>query len=428
MEAYKEFKGKKLLVLGGLELECNIVKQAQSMGAYVVVADYLLDSPAKKIADESVLIDATDVDLLVKYCIKNSIDGVTTGFVDILLPICFEVCKQLNLPYYATELMIEMSTNKTIFKEKCIEHNVPVPRTFVVGDKIDESIYDKMNYPVFVKPLDASGSRGADICNNLNELEVQFEIAKSFSKTNSAIVEEYLEGREFLLDYIGVDGEFKLLSMFDRYMGDDRESARNYANVSLCPSKAIDEYYSSINKKVINMFKSLGFKDGLIFLQGHFDGENITFYEMGCRLGGSFFALEQECLGINPLEMTVRYALTGKMINDIHVIDDKSAKFSKVAMVSNYLLKGNDEIIYKFDGLEEVKNMYGYVGISRLNKIGYHYFKDTIVDKPAVSFSFVFNSLQEARDSLDKMNKLIVVENKDGDSLLMKKISADVIL
>ena len=42
------FYGKKLLILGGIKLACDIVKSAKRMGAYVIVADYNEDSPAKK--------------------------------------------------------------------------------------------------------------------------------------------------------------------------------------------------------------------------------------------------------------------------------------------------------------------------------------------------------------------------------------------
>lgn len=424
----KEFEGKKLLVLGGIKLACDIVEHAQKMGVYVVVADYLIDSPAKKIADEAVLLDATNVDLIVEYCQKNNIDGVTTGFVDILLPVCYEVCRRLGLPYYATELMIEMSTNKTVFKDKCVENGLPVPKTYLVGSIIPDEIYEQISYPVFVKPLDASGSRGAAICNNKEEVEMQFEEAKSFSKTNRAIIEDYLVGREFLLDYVGVDGKFKLLSIFDRYMGEDRDSARNYANVSLCPSKAVDFYYSSINKKVIQMFRNLGFRDGLIFMQGHYDGSKITFYEMGCRLGGSFYALEQKCLGFNPVDMIVRYALSGKMLSDINIISDDSAKFKKVAMVSNYLLKGDDETIHNIEGIEKVKEQKAFVSLIQQRVIGDHYCKDKTVDKPAVSFSLVYDDLQDAKEGLDYMNTVMKIENEKGESLLMQKLDSDSIL
>ena len=48
----KEFEGKKLLIIGGVRLACDIVRRAQEMGAYVIVADYDENSPAKIIADK----------------------------------------------------------------------------------------------------------------------------------------------------------------------------------------------------------------------------------------------------------------------------------------------------------------------------------------------------------------------------------------
>ena len=91
----REFEGKKLLILGGVKTACSIVEKAKEMGAYVAVADYNTDSPAKQIADEAVLMDATDVKAIVLWCKENHIDGVTTGFIDILMPIVYEVCKEL---------------------------------------------------------------------------------------------------------------------------------------------------------------------------------------------------------------------------------------------------------------------------------------------------------------------------------------------
>ena len=93
--------------------------------------------------------------------------------------------------------------------------------------------------------------------------------------------------------YIAVDGEFRLISMFDRYACSDRGGAMNYANLAIGPSSAVDYYLNEVHNKVVNMFKSLGFKDGLYFMQGFSNGNKIIFYEMGCRLGGSYYDLEE---------------------------------------------------------------------------------------------------------------------------------------
>ena len=49
--ADKQLQGKKLLILGASSNEITLVKRAQSLGVYTIVADYNLDydvSPAKK--------------------------------------------------------------------------------------------------------------------------------------------------------------------------------------------------------------------------------------------------------------------------------------------------------------------------------------------------------------------------------------------
>lgn len=421
----RELEGKKLLIIGGVRLACDIVKRAQEMGAYVIVADYDENSPAKKVADKAVLINALDVDALVNFCKEESVDGVTTGFVDILQPPCYEVCKRLGLPYYVTPKMLTMSTNKIEFKNTCDEYGVPVPQTYLVGNTIDDQLLNTINYPVFVKPLDGSGSRGAGVCYNQEELLSQFSEAVGYSASKNAIIEDYITGRDFLLDYIAVDGEFRLLSMFDRYVTPDRGSAVNYANVSMAPSKSIDLYLYDINEKVINMFKKLGFRDGLLFMQGYSDGKKITFFEMGCRLGGSFYNHERACLGMDAIEMTVRYALTGRMVDDIHSVKYDIARYDKFALDCNYLLKGYNETVADIKGIEDVKQMPSCISTIQYQEIGYHYDKDKIVDRPIFTASIVSNTAEDVKKDVSYINNIFDVLNTDGKSILLTKIDPE---
>lgn len=422
MTMSKEFEGKKLLILGGITLSRDIVRRAQEMGAYVVVADYYDTSPGKEVADEAVLLDATDVDAIVDYCKKSQIDGVTTGFVDILMPVCYEVCKRLNLNYYASPKMLSMSLNKEEFKKTCNQHGIPVPQTYLVAEKIPEELYEKLEYPVFVKPLDASGSRGAAACYNRDEVERQFAEAVSFSKKGKVIIEDYISGTEFLLDYIGVDGEWRLLSMFDRYMCDDRDSARNYANISMAPSRALENYLENMNEKIISMFKNLGFTDGLIFLQGHTEEEKITFYEMGCRLGGSFYHLEQKCLGYNPVDMIIRYAFIGKMVHNIDTIPTDASKFNGYHAFSyNCLLGGDNETIVSIKGLDDMAKLPTYVASIQQRYIGTSYHKDGIVDKPLITVYLAAQDFEQAKADIRKLNETMEAYNAQGKPLLMKR-------
>ncbi len=416
------FEGKKLLIIGATTTECDIVRYAKAQGIYTIVADYKEDSPAKKYADKSVLINALDVDALVDYCREEKVDGVITGFVDILLRPYMDVCKKLNLPCYITEKMLSMSTNKVAFKEACDKHNIPVPQTYLMGNKVDSEVLTRIQYPVFVKPLDGSGSRGAGVCYNETELINRFNEAISFSESGNAIIEDYICGREFLLDYIAVNGEFRLLSIFDRFMASDRGSAVNYSTISMSPSKAVDYYLDHINDKVIDMFKKEEFKDGVLFMQGYYDGNCVKFFEMGCRLGGSYFNHEQACLGYNAMDMIIRYALTGKMVENVNDIKKDSAKYSKYALDCNYLLKGSNETVTEICGLDAVEAMPECIEIQKYHEVGYSYGEDRIVDRPIMVAEIVCESKEDVIKKVNYINNVFNVYNQDGKSILMDKL------
>lgn len=416
------FKGKKLLIIGGTTTECDIVRYAKAQGIYTIVADMDPNAPAMSRADNSVLISARDVDSLVEFCKKEQVDGVITGFVDILLRPYMEVCKRLGFPCYITEKMLSMSTNKVDFKDTCDKYGVPVPHTYLMGNQIDEELLNRIQYPVFVKPLDGSGSRGAGVCKNENELIERFQEAVGYSASGNALIEDYICGREFLLDYIAVGGEFRLLSIFDRFMASDRGSAVNYSTISMSPSKAVDYYLKEINEKVIDMFKKEGFTDGVLFMQGYYDGKNVKFFEMGCRLGGSYFNHEQACLGYNAMDMIIQYALTGKMVEDIKTISRESAKYKKYALDCNYLLKGYDQTVSEIHGMKEVESMPECIEIQKYHEEGYHYSKDRTVDRPIMVAEVVADSKDDVIRIVNYINGVYEVLNEKGESLLMDKL------
>lgn len=421
----KEFDGKKLLVIGGIKTECDIVKRAKELGAYVIVVDYDPNAPAKEFADKMVLVSATDVNAIIEVCKNEKVDGVITGFVDILLEPYQKVCQKLGFPCYITDKMLSMATNKVVFKETCNKYDIPVPQTYLMDNHIDEETLIQITYPVFVKPLDGSGSRGAGVCNNENELKAQFEEAVGFSASGIAIVEDYISGIEFLLDYIAVNGEFRLLSIFDRYMASDRGSAVNYSTISISPSKAVDYYLKNINDKVIDMFKKEGFTDGVLFLQGYFDGLHVKFFEMGCRLGGSYYNHERACLGYDALDMIIRFALSGQMVKDIATISKESAKYKKFALDCNYLLKGYDETVDQIIGMDKVEDMPECIEIQKYHDVGYHYSKDRTVDRPIMVAEIVADNKSEVIKLVNYINDSFEVLNEKGESLLMEKLNPE---
>lgn len=411
-------KNKKLLILGGMKMACDLVRRAQEMGVYVIVADHDLNSPAKAIADKAVYIDATNVDELVDLCEKENIDGVTTGYVDLLLPYCNELSKRMMIPYYADINMIDVSTNKELFKVMCEKYDLPYPKSIVIND--DDIIRESKNlmYPVFVKPMDASGSRGAAVCNNPKEFIQNYSKAKFFSKNKKVIIEEYLTGTDFILDYIIIDGEPHLLSMFDRMICNDRPSAVNHANLLIAPSNSLDNYLETINSKVINAFKKMSFKDGLIFMQGYWKNESITFYEMGCRLGGTFPEIVQYFTSLNPMNMLINYALSKQMLETKNIVKI-DPKFNGIGVVINLLTNKSHATVAKIKGLDEIVNMPNVLNCIQYLYEGDEYDLGSQTDKPVFILYLASKNIYELKETIKNIYEKILVLDENDENLLM---------
>ncbi len=415
---FEDLSGKKLLILGGMRMACDLVRQAQKMGVYVVVADYVEDCPAKKIADQGTMTSATDIEGIVKFCKEEKIDGITTGYADILMPICLEVCKRLNLPYYGTEEMINVSTDKAAFKRMCQKYDMPYPKTYKIDNENFEIEAEKLEYPVFVKPMDSSGSRGAAVCNNKIEFVKQYKLALTFSKSQNVIVEEYLTGTEFILDYLIIDGIPKLLSMFDRKVTKERPSAVNHANLLVAPSENIKVFQENIHPKVANACEKMGFKNGILFFQGYCKNNKITFFEMGCRLGGTFPDIDEHFLGINPMNVLIHHALTGKMI-DSQYIDKIKPNFSGLGVVVNLLINKKQGEIYKLEGIEDIKKIPEVINCIQYLYEGDKFNLGNQTDCPVAILYIAANSSEKAKKVIEQIYDLISVKDKNGNNLLM---------
>ncbi len=413
---FEELKGKKLLYLGGIPRAKYVVSRARKLGIYVIVADYDPNSPAKKVADEGVLVNALDVDALEKLCKEKNIDGIMTGYADIILPICYELSKRLGIPYYATADMLRASTDKEFFKELSEKYDVPVPKTYHVSKEEVKEKAETLNYPVFMKPLDGSGSRGASACYKKEDFEEQYKYALSFSKKGIVTVEDFLQGTEFILDYLLIDGEPYLASLADRYSVEGRPAAVNHPNLMVLPSKHLDKYYEEVDPKVCNMFKKAGFKDGVIFLQGYAD-KKVTFYEMGCRLGGTWPYIDEYFHGVNPMDMLFCHALTGKMVSNPNEVSI-SARFNGKGAVIYFLSQDKEGDIATVEGVEDVQLLPYVVTVMQYYKAGQHFSLGTLTDVLFLAVHLVADDFKQLKERINKVYELVGYFDKDGKSLL----------
>lgn len=303
------FKDKKLLILAGVPVHCKVVEAAKAMGVTTIVTDFLKNSPAKQIADESWMLNITDVEGIVEKCKAEKVDGILNFCIDPAQRPYVEICERLGLPCYGNAEQVYTMTDKPTFKKFCIENGLDVIPTYTVEDVMS----DNVQYPVFIKPTDSRGSRGQAVCHNKEEVLVAIENATRESNNGGVVIERFMQGKQdFSMTYFVVDGVPYLIRTCDRYLGKLEDGLNKQCVGCVGPSKFSDFYIEKIHDKVVGFIKALGIQNGPIFMQGFIDGDVIRFYDPGLRFpGGEYEKLLNEITGINIMSALVEFALTG---------------------------------------------------------------------------------------------------------------------
>lgn len=111
----------------------------------------------------------------------------------------------LGIPYTGGDYAnLFLTTRKDLAKKMMIQNNFLTPK-FQVFSKEKEELNNTLNYPLIVKPVREDGSIGIkeeSVVYNENDLKRRIRVILRVYK-QSAIVEEYIEGREFHVGVIG---------------------------------------------------------------------------------------------------------------------------------------------------------------------------------------------------------------------------------
>lgn len=341
----KKFEGKKLLFLGSNVGTADMIKYAKENGAFTIVADYLPveKSFGKQLADSSVFISTGDLDNLKKYIEETGVNGVLAGVSEFNLLNAMKLCDHFHFPFYCSKKQWDFIENKENFRHLCIDYDIPVPRTFFVGDIISAKALSAVEYPVIVKPVDGSASIGITICRERTTLLKAMEEAKNNSEIGRIIIEEFAEGDEFAAHYTIVNGKASLSSVDNRVPVAVHEGDVTTIPVArVYPSTFIDEYIAQVNPQMIRLCQSIGMDTGILFVQGLYNKEKKAFYifEAGLRCAGEApYRLIERVNGISFINNIVDYALLG-CANDFDSSKENPFFNGKFCCVTSFVSKG----------------------------------------------------------------------------------------
>lgn len=416
----RNLEDKKLLILGATNTVCEIVEEARSLGIKTYVTDYNSDSPAKKISDGSFMVSATDIEALVDLCITEKMDGVFTGYLDVLLPACQKVCEKLDFPFWGNEENISMCVDKELFKKACARSGVPVvPWMGVTRENYRDLIQD-IDTPVVIKPADYSGSKGVYKCYNKNELIDYVEKALSFSHSGKVLIERVMDAnREFSVYYIMNHGQCYLTAMGDRYVDVIDPEIAPVGQGMLYPSIYLDEWIRDVDPCVRRFLQDNDMNNGFIFLQGFYDVGKFYIHEIGYRLNGGYtYDIIQFFSGYHQMHELLRFSLTGDM--DKTAIAKSNPHFNGLGMIVTISLKPGT--ITYIAGIEKIRNMPGVLHFHQLHKKG-----DALLSHGTTAQVFAYilcgvKNKKELDHLIYEIKEALVVNDEKGVSMLRELI------
>lgn len=76
--------------------------------------------------------------------------------------------------------------------------------------------YRLIKFPAIIKPTDGGGIQGIKKCADIEELKNAYNFAKDHSRSKTVIVEDFIDGREFSVEYLSYKGKHYFLQITDK--------------------------------------------------------------------------------------------------------------------------------------------------------------------------------------------------------------------
>lgn len=400
---------KRLLMLGGSLYQTYAIKEAKRLGYYVISCDYLPSNPGHRYSDEYHNVSTTDKEAVLQLAKSLNVDGVVAYASDPAAPTAAYVCEQLGLPTSPYK-SVEILSNKDLFRDFLQKNGFNCPKAMGFTSYEDAlSHIDEFKFPVMVKPVDSSGSKGINKMTDKSQLKGFVEDALSYSRSKRFLIEEFIvkKGHQISGDAFSVDGKLVFHCLGNEFY--DPNCDKDFAPLGECwPFQMEHRYIEDLEEQLQRLMTLLNMKSNAYNVEAIVgEDDKVYLLELGARSGGSLIPQVTDfATGINmvtwviqaaagdPIDLTV---LNGKKEMPIKgywsnymVHSDKTGKFQSISFDSdfekNHLvdfvndLKVGDEVhrfrdaqdcigefILKYDSMEQmfgvIKNIESYIKV-----------------------------------------------------------------
>ena len=299
---------KKIMIMGAGIYQVPLIKKAKDMGLTTLVVSIPGKYPGIELADQFIPLDTRDKEGILACAIENNICGICTTGTDVAVQSIGYVNEQMHLSGISYEAAKKV-TDKLKMKEAFAEHDVSTARfAKVTTYKEAKEAAENIGYPVIVKIVDSSGSRGVIRVNAQDELESAYKKASDITRKEYLLVEEYIEAREIGVDaFVGENGlEVFLPHEKFTYTVGGVTVPMGHA----FPFEENEVLLSELKKQIALAVQALGIKNCPINADVFIKGDKVWIIEVGGRTGATCIPeLISMYKGYNWYEKILRVAM-----------------------------------------------------------------------------------------------------------------------
>ena len=301
---------RKIAIIGASYLQLPLIVKAKQMGLETHVFAWQIGDVGEKEADFFYPISIVEKEKILEECQKIGINGICSIASDLAVITVNYVAQSMHL-VGNTQECTELSTNKHRMRRAFEIHGDPSPKSILVSDYTDVE-KEEFHYPIIIKPVDRSGSRGitkleSDI--GLKEA-IEYAIEQGFEK--KALVEEFVSGREFSVEFISYRGEHHFLALTQKFT----TGAPHFIEKGhLEPANVSNYELENIKEIVKHALDSLNIKNGASHTELKItETGKIFLIEIGSRMGGDFIGSDLVYLssGIDFVKGVIQIAMGEK--------------------------------------------------------------------------------------------------------------------
>lgn len=207
-----------------------------------------------------------------------------------------QASRRLELPYNSS-FSVEATLNKALLRERLAAAGIPSP-TFEVAATGSQArlLAQGLRFPVVLKPLALSASRGVIRANDIYQFESAFaRVAKILSDPRSVeecgpladqiLIEGYIPGIEVALEGLLTDGRLRKLAIFDK--PDPLEGPFFEETIYVTPSRLSDDDQASIVEMAKRSTAAIGLREGAVHVELRLNDEGVFPVDIAARsIGG----------------------------------------------------------------------------------------------------------------------------------------------